>query len=339
MTSTFTDPAPRWTLEHLPMTRRAPSAAALIREGLSRPQKALPPLLLYDARGSALFEQICDLPEYYVTRTERALLARAAPEIAGRLSPEVTLGELGSGSSEKTALVIDALLAERRALRYLPVDISEAALREAAERLTRARPRLEVHGIVAEYRDGARRLAELYGGQHLTLFLGSNLGNFEQNEAQSFLRDIRRVMGPRDLLLLGVDMVKDRDVLERAYDDAQGVTAAFDLNLLAHLNARYGANFDLDAFRHRAVWVEDLRRIEMHLVSEKAQRVRIEAVDASFDFAAGEHIHTESSHKYTPESLDALTRAAGWSRVDRFVDDRGYFSLDVLAPAPDAEAN
>jgi len=315
------------------MTSRAPSSAELVREGLSRPAKTLPAMLFYDARGSALFEQICALPEYYVTRTERSILEACAPQIAGRLRHDVTLGELGSGSGEKTEIVIDALLETRPQLRYLPVDISEAATRDAAARLTASRPRLSVHGIVAEYRDGARRLAELYGGQHLLLFLGSNLGNFDPHEAQAFLRSLRDAMNPRDLLLMGVDLVKDVEVLERAYDDPQGVTAEFDLNMLRHVNRAFDADFDLEAFSHRAVFDPEACRIEMHLVSQREQTVRVGALDARFHFAEGEVLHTESSYKYTPERLDALTGAAGWTRVDRFTDDRGWFALDLLTPS------
>ena len=310
----------------------------LVAEGLGGPNKSLPPMLFYDARGSALFERICRLDAYYVTRTERAILARHAEALTHRLEPAVTVAELGSGSSEKTDLVLSALLASRARLRYVPVDISAAALEGAAERLVAKFPGLEVRGLCAEYQDGVRHLAQLDADQHLVLFLGSNIGNFDVEGATDFLAALGRAMRPQDRLLLGVDMVKDRATLELAYDDPEGVTAAFNLNMLSHLNHALGADFDVARFRHRAFFDEARSRVEMHLVSTRAQRVHVTALGRTFDFAEGETIHTESSCKYSPAALDALVAAGGWRTLERVTDERGYFSLGLLAPSPRGSA-
>lgn len=330
--STPVDAHPRITFERLPDAARNASLADMVEEGFGRSPKMLSPFLLYDERGSALFERICQLDAYYPTRTERALLERHAGDIARHVGSEVTVAELGSGSSEKTAIVLQRLLADRDKLLYVPVDISESALSDAAERLTSDLPKLEIHAIAAEYFDGVRRLEETFAGPHLTLFLGSNIGNFDPAEAHDFLRELRAAMGPQDYLLLGVDLVKDVGVLERAYDDEEGVTAEFNKNGLRHLNAALDADFDVDAFEHRAVFVPDKSRIEMHLVSTRAQTVTIGELDRRYAFEAGEHIHTESSHKYTEAALDALFAETGWRLAERFLDDRRYFSLNLLRP-------
>lgn len=325
-------------VQRLPAARRQATMAELVAQGLERSAKSLPPMLFYDARGSELFEQICRLEAYYVTRTERALLAEHADALTRRLEPAVTVAELGSGSSEKTDLVLEALLGTREHLRYVPVDISAAALEAAAERLVARFPRLEVRGLCAEYQDGVQHLARLDADQHLVLFLGSNIGNFEADEAAAFLNRLARAMRPQDRLLLGVDMVKDRAILERAYDDPEGVTAAFNLNMLAHLNHALGANFDLAAFRHEAFFNARASRVEMHLVSTKAQDVHVAALGRSFHFEEGESIHTENSHKYTPEALEGLIAAGGWRTLERVTDEAGAFSLCLLAPRPEVLA-
>lgn len=331
-------PCPASHVQRLPAAQRQASMAQLVAEGLRQPNKRLPPVLFYDARGSALFERICRLDAYYVTRTERALLAQHAAALVRRLHPAVTVAELGSGSSEKTDLVLEALLSTRARLRYVPVDISAAALEAAARRLTARFPALEVRGLAAEYQDGVRHLATLDADQHLVLFLGSNIGNFEVDGAERFLGELARAMRPQDRLLLGVDMAKDRATLERAYDDEEGVTAAFNLNMLAHINEALGADFDLEAFQHRAFFDPEASRVEMHLVSTRAQAVHVRALDETFHFAAGESIHTESSHKYTPEALARLVTAGGWRQVERVTDAAGAFSLCLLAPRREVEA-
>lgn len=324
---------PSWSIDRLAAADRRASMAELVVEGLSKENKTLPPLLFYDTRGSELFEAICKQPEYYVTRTERALLARHAPEIANRFGKDVSVGELGSGSSDKTTLVLDALRQERPELWYFPVDISESALVDAAERLTARDAGLRVHAMAAEYTDGVRQLARHFRTEHLTLFLGGNLGNFELPAASRFLADVRSVMRPGDRFLVGLDLIKDPEILERAYDDAAGVTAAFNKNALIHINRVLGGDFDLNAFRHRAVFKSERSRIEMHLVSTKAQEVRIDALDRVFSFKEGESIHTESSHKFTPERIDKLAQEAGWRVRERWVDASRLFSVNLLAPS------
>lgn len=291
--------------------------AAAICAGLSARPKSLPCRYFYDAEGSRLFEEICRQPEYYLTRAEREILVAHADEIAAR----PTLVEFGSGNAEKTRLLIAS--ARRR---YVPIDISPSAL--DVEALRRDFPGLSVEPIAAEYREGLRRLER--DGPMLVVFIGSNIGNFTRDEARGFLNGIAELMAPEDRLLLGVDLRKDPAVLEAAYDDAAGVTARFNLNLLARINRELGGTFDLDAFAHRATYDAVDGRVSMWLVSARAQRVRVGA-DA-FDFAAGEAIHTEDSYKYSSEEIDAVASAFRMER--RWFDAGGRFCLSLFEPAP-----
>lgn len=322
-----------WSIDRLPASDRKSTMAELVADGLSRTPKRLPPVLFYDARGSELFEAICALPEYYVTRTERALLERHASDIAAEFGPDVSVGELGSGSSDKTTMVLDALRRDRPTLWYFPLDISESALTDAAERLTARDAGLRVHAVAAEYSDGIRQLAQHFRTEHLTLFLGGNLGNFEREDASRFLTNVGAVARPGDRLLVGLDLVKDIATLERAYNDETGVTAEFNKNALVHINRVLGGNFDVNAFVHRAVFNPTRSRIEMHLVSSKAQTIRISAIERSFSFAEGESIHTESSHKFTTDGIDALAQEAGWRVRERWIDASRLFSVNLLAPS------
>ncbi len=271
-----------------------------VREGLSRSPKTLPCRFFYDDAGSALFERICALPEYYPTRTERAILEGSAPVMIAAAGNNIALIELGSGSSAKTRLLIEAALAWQPELHYVPIDISADFLRASAETLMREYDRLSVTAIAAEYSDGIAALPA-HDGPRLLLFLGSNIGNFNENEATQFLQRLRRAMQPDDRILIGVDLVKEGHILEAAYDDAAGVTAAFNKNLLARINRELGGRFALDQWEHRASFVEEASRIEMWLTSKKTQKVPIAALDSDFCFAEGEGIHTENSHKYTPD--------------------------------------
>ncbi|HWP35288.1 MAG TPA: L-histidine N(alpha)-methyltransferase [Thermodesulfobacteriota bacterium] len=331
--------APRTARRRLTLVERpsAGDSAAFARDvaaGLTRTPKRLPCRYFYDREGSLLFEEICRLPEYYLPRAEREILERRAPEIAALLPAGAALVELGSGSATKTRLLIEALLRRQGKLRYVPVDISRSVLEESARALLADHPRLAITAIAAEYEEGLEVLRRTPLGPKLLLWLGSNIGNLERPEAAAFLRRLRDLMAPADRLLVGVDLRKDRAVLERAYDDAQGVTARFNLNLLARINRELGGRFDLDAFRHRAVYDEAAGRVEMYLVSTRPQRVAIERLGLEVPFAAGEAIHTENSYKYAPDEIEALAAAAGLRLERLWLDDGQRFADVLLGPQP-----
>jgi dimethylhistidine N-methyltransferase len=306
-----------------------------VRAGLTATPKSLSCVYLYDQEGSRLFERITDLPEYYLTRAEREILTERAEEIASRLPDEVTLVELGSGSSTKTRLLIEAFLDRGGPLHYMPVDISRSMLVDSSRMLLEEYPDLEITAIAGEYALGLRRIKEEDAAM-LILWLGSNVGNFQPDEAAGFLRNVRRAMTIDDRLLMGVDLRKDKQTLERAYDDAQGVTAQFSLNLIARINRQLGGRFDLNRFRHRAVWKEDLGRVEIHIVSTRRQTVRIDRLDMFVEFAEGETIHTENSYKYTLQEIDTLAAGAGLAVKDTWLDSAGRFSVNLLAPVDGA---
>lgn len=301
-----------------------------VRRGLGTRPKCLPPKYFYDERGSRLFEQICRTPEYYPTRTEDALLARHALEIVEAVQPAEVV-ELGSGSSRKTIHLTEAC--ERLACHcvYRPVDVCAAMLEEAAARLIRAHPWLRVAALVGEYEPALASLPAAHGPR-LYAFLGGTLGNFTDDEALAFLRRLRRVMGRADALLVGVDRVKDTAVLNAAYNDAAGYTAAFNLNLLNVLNRELSADFRQQDFRHHAFFHRGRSRIEMHLVARRAQRVAIGALDLEVEFDDGESILTEISRKYTPEEITRLMHRAGLAVRRHFQPANGYYSLLLAVP-------
>jgi L-histidine N-alpha-methyltransferase len=326
-------PRPRYTLLETPLEHDAADFAGAVAAGLTRPDKRLPCRFLYDARGSLLFEAICRTPEYYVTRAEHEILAARASEIAERFERPITLAELGSGSARKTRLLIEAFLARHGALRYVPVDISRATLDESARVLLDRYAGLEVCAIASEYHEGLRLLRAQATGPKLVAWLGSNVGNFDRQAAAAFLRRVRAALGPRDRLLLGVDLRKERAVLEAAYDDAQGVTAGFTKNLLVRINRELGGRFDPQAFDHRARWLADEGKVEIRLVSRRAQRVAIRALGLAVAFARDETIHVEDSFKYSPAELDALLVASGLCGEASWLDAGGRFCLALCAPA------
>ena len=307
----------------------------LLREtvlrGLRASPKSLPPRLFYDHEGSEIFEAITGLPEYYPTRTEQAILDAHAGEIVAAAGAGMTLVEFGSGSSRKTRVLIEAALERQGALHYVPIDISRAFLRESAESLLAEYAGLTVAALAGEYFDAARAVPPA-DGPRLVLFLGSNVGNLSRDDAVEFLCRVREGMRPHDRMLVGADMVKAPDVLRAAYNDSQGVTARFNLNVLDRLNRELGARFDLAAFRHDAPWNEAAQRIEMHLVSLGDQSVRIDDLDAEVAFADGEAIVTEWSQKYTPESFAALCAPAGLEIAQTWTDARGWFTENLLRP-------
>ncbi|TCZ51099.1 L-histidine N(alpha)-methyltransferase [Roseicella aquatilis] len=302
--------------------------AALIADalaGLSAARKTLPCKWLYDAEGARLFEAITRLPEYYPTRTETGILTGQAEAIAAAVGPGAAVVEFGPGDGAKAALLLAGL---RAPAAYVPVDIAPEWLEAAASRVAAARPGLPVLPVVADFTQGFALPQRLGAAPRLGFFPGSTIGNFEPAEATGFLRRLRATLGTGSRLLLGADLVKEVAVLEAAYDDAAGVTAAFNLNLLHRLNREAGAEFDPAGFRHRAVWNAALERIEMHLVSCHAQRVRL--AGREIRFAEGETIHTESSHKYRPERLRALAAAAGWQVAATWMDPDRLFSVWLL---------
>jgi L-histidine Nalpha-methyltransferase len=303
-----------------------------VRVGLTAARKWLSCHYLYDAEGSQLFEEICALPEYYLTRTERQILAERAAEIAGLFPGPIALVELGSGSAAKTRLLIEAFLERHRCLRYVPVDISPSILEDSSLALLEEYPRLEIVAVAAEYADGLAHLRAVTERPKLILWLGSNVGNLDRPQAAAFLRQVRRTMTGRDRLLLGIDLRKDRTTLERAYDDASGVTARFNMNLLSRINEELGGQFNLASFRHRAIFNEEMGRVEMHLESLCDQRVRIEALELEVPFAAGETIHTENSYKYSLAEIGWLCEVSRFRLERQWLDEEGRFSVNLLAP-------
>ncbi len=303
--------------------------AAAVSEGLLSRPKWLPSWLFYDAAGSRLFDQITELPEYYVTRTERAILADRAEEIVRRAAggEALRIVELGAGSCDKTRLLLRAAVDRQDTVIYEPVDVSASALTEAQERIEDEIPGVLVCPRVLDYTRDFSLEAPCPGERRLVLYIGSSIGNFEPDEAQRLLETVRAALFPGDALLLGVDMVKDRDTLLRAYDDAAGVTAAFNRNILARINRELGADFDPEAFRHRAVWNRWRSRIEMHLGNLLPQTVKIPALDLRLEFEAGETIHTENSYKYKPGQAEAMLRAAGFAPEETWTDEKGWFSV------------
>ena len=300
-----------------------------VLEGLSRPRKAIPCRFLYDERGSALFDAICEVDEYYPTRTETRILRSHAADIARRLGTHAQLIELGSGSSIKVRILLEAMT---RPAAYVAVDISREHLRRAAETLALDFPDVDVAAVCADY-SAPFPLPELpAAGRRMAFFPGSTIGNLEPDEAVSFLRSWARRLGPDAAMLVGVDLKKDREILDAAYDDAQGVTAAFSLNLLARANRELGADFDLDAFAHKARYSPERGRVEIHIVSLADQRVRIAGHD--FAFAAGEPIQTEHSYKYAVDEFQDLARRAGFEPGEVYLDEARLFSVHYLTTPP-----
>ncbi|MGW3730991.1 L-histidine N(alpha)-methyltransferase [Streptomyces sp. NPDC000851] len=311
------------------LTRTLPEDAtdaalrADVQQGLTSTPKTLPPKWFYDAHGSDLFEQITELPEYYPTRAEREILIARSAEIAAAAHAR-TLVELGSGSSDKTRHLIDALTGLHT---YVPVDVSESALTQAGQALVAERPGLSVHALIADFT--ARLELPDTPGPRLLAFLGGTIGNLLPAERAAFLASIRALLSPGDNLLLGTDLVKDEQVLVRAYDDAAGVTAAFNKNVLAVVNRELGADFDPGAFDHVALWDTADEWIEMRLRSRTHQTVKVPALDLAVDFAAGEELRTEVSAKFRKEGVHAELAAVGLELTHWWTDSEGRFALSL----------
>lgn len=298
---------------------------AAVLAGLSRPQKEIPAKFFYDAAGSRLFEAICRLEEYYPTRTETAILATASAAIAAEVPAGAVVIEPGSGASAKIRLLLDAL---ERPRAYVPVEIARAPLLQAAAALARAYPDVLVIPVCADFVDGLRLPADLPAGHRVVFFPGSTIGNLHPPDAVELMRRIGGVVGPGGHLLIGVDLEKDPLILRRAYDDAAGVTAAFNRNLLVRINRELSGGFDPALFDHRARYDPVRRRIEMHLVSTRDQVVPV--AGARIRFRRGESIHTENSYKYSLSAFRAVVAAAGFVRIEAWVDPAGLFSVQLL---------
>jgi len=303
--------------------------ASSVYEGLLSNPKWLPSWLFYDSAGSRLFEEITRIPEYYVTRTERAILEARASEIVTRAAGQnaLRLVELGAGSAEKTRLLLSAAVERQDTVFYEPVDVSASALIEAQMRIEEEIPGVLVCPRVEDYTHNLELDTTLPTERRLVLYIGSSIGNFEPGESLLLLERVRAALDPGDCLLLGVDLVKGEVVLEAAYDDAAGVTAAFNRNVLVRLNRELDADFHLENFAHRAIWNGEKSRMEMHLVSETKQTVWLPAIDLRVNFEAGESIHTENSYKYRPGDAEALMAKAGFIHETTWTDERGWFAV------------
>ena len=300
-----------------------------VLDGLTRPFKELPPKHFYDSRGSELFERICALPDYYPTRTELAILRGRAGEIVADAGEPAELVELGCGSTVKARLLLDAMMSNRTAVRYVPVDVSERVVLEAAEALTAVYPSLQVHGVVGDFERHLDRVPGPKGFGRLVAFLGGTIGNFPPGSRRRMLRDIAQLLGPEDHVVLGTDLVKDPEVIEAAYDDPDGVTAEFNRNVLHVMNRELGANFEPGAFDHVAFFDRRREWVEMRLRAQRPCTVRIADLDLDVEFAAGEELRTEISAKFTRDRLDGDYAAAGLELRGWYTDPDELFAVTL----------
>ena len=322
----------RFTLAHVPAQRA--TFADDVRSGLMASPKLLLPQYFYDALGSALFGAICELPEYYVTRAETEIFRSCSREIASELGAGVRLIELGSGNARKTRILFDAILAGQESFDYIGIDIDPSVVASLQRDLSRQYPRIRMTPVAGDFFDIDKTLGPVVSGgdgiRSVVLFIGSTIGNLGPSEADAMLARIRRFLREGDGLFLGTELIKAQGVLEDAYDDPTGVTSAFNLNMLGRMNRELGTNFDLRSFRHRAFYNEQLRRIEMHIVSNKAQLVRIDALGWSAGFAEGETIHTENSYKFDEASIASLAERTGFRVQRTWMDSKRYFADTLL---------
>jgi L-histidine N-alpha-methyltransferase len=303
------------------------SLAEDVLDGLTRPFKELPPKHFYDARGAELFDRICELPEYYPTRAERAILEQHAHELSA-LTGAAELVELGSGTAAKTRVLLDALHAAGTLVRYIPVDVTESMVRECAAELTGEYPGLRVHGVIGDFERHLDQVPSAIGPR-IVAFLGGTIGNFPPGSRRRVLREIARLLGPEDYLLMGTDLVKDPEILEAAYDDAQGVTAEFNRNVLRVLNRELGADFEPEDFEHVALFDREHEWIEMRLRARREHTTLVRDLDLAVHFDAGEEMRTEISAKFTPERLEGDLSAAGMELIRWFTDPEELFALTL----------
>jgi L-histidine N-alpha-methyltransferase len=329
--------APRFVIHQSVSQSNSDRFANDVGLGLTEDPKSLSPKYFYDALGSQLFEAICLLPEYYLTRAETEIFQSHAAEIIAQMqapsAPSAPVGivELGSGSSIKTRLLIEAILARQDRLHYRPIDISATILEQSASKLLGDYPNLYITANVSDYTAGLSSIARRDGERVLVLFLGSNIGNYMPDEGRSLLTQIRRALRPGDGLLLGADLKKSPAIIEPAYNDVLGVTAAFNLNLLLRINRELDADFDPARFEHRAIYNEREGRVEIFIRSRAAQSVRINKVGLQVDFREGEMIHTENSYKYDPAQLEALAKETGFKPLRSWFDSEKRFSCNLWA--------
>jgi L-histidine N-alpha-methyltransferase len=307
------------------------SLADDVRKGLDSEPKELPPKYFYDERGSRLFEQITQLPEYYPTRAEQEILDQVGREIVGTVDPD-ELVELGPGSARKTHALLDPMLEDGTCKTYVPVDVSESAVRQIAARLARSYETLQIHGVVGDFEQDLERLRQ-NSRRRLIAFLGGTIGNLDRGERRDFLRRMRAVIGPHDRLLIGADLVKDTDRLEAAYNDSAGITAEFNRNVLHVINAHLNADFDPSRFAHVAFYDERERRIEMRLRAREAHAVNVGELGMDVSFERGEEIRTEISCKFTRNALKREYEAAGLDLLSWHTDEEDLFALSLAAPA------
>ena len=319
----------RLTLIEGPANHIERSFAQAVKEGLSLTQKAVPSRYFYDQRGSELFEEITELPEYYLTRAEQSILELSSLEIVRSLDTPLSIVEFGGGSSKKTRLLIEAALRSQPVLSYTTLDISAEFIQGASKQLLETYPELRVTAIAAEYFAGIGLLPDA-ALPNLLLFMGSNIGNFEDAEAASFLTAVSNRMDTRDGFLLGFDLAKDPSIIEPAYNDSKGITAAFNKNLLVRINRELGGHFDLASFDHKAPYLPELGRVEMRLESKKRQTVAIDGLELNVNFEEGEYIHTENSRKFSERNLNELIRLAGLEVDNCWFDSKGWFGLFIL---------
>ena len=299
-----------------------------VMNGLMARRKTLPCKLFYDDRGSALFEEITRLPEYYLTRIELEILRDRGKEIALAAGSPVSIMELGAGTATKTGTLVRAFARRQMRVKYFPVDISPAALAEAKKRIRDECPRVVIGPVIADFSNGFGFLQNI-PGRKIVLYLGSSIGNFDWHAATAMLRKVRDRLNSGDALLLGTDMVKSPEILVPAYNDAQGVTAEFDKNILVRLNREFDADFDLDSFRHVAEWNPLRSRMEIYLESTRAQAVTLRTRGLIVKFAAGERIHTENSYKYTEQMVETMLCVSGFKLEKTWYDRRRWFGLHL----------
>jgi L-histidine Nalpha-methyltransferase len=297
-----------------------------IIQGLSKTSKTLPPKYFYDDRGSQLFEEICQLPEYYPTRTEAAILSQYADEIA-QITGSCELVELGSGSSTKTRLLLDAYHTRADDWRYLPIDISGGILKTSVLELQEKYPDFFIQGLLGTYEQALAHLASNSLRSRMIFFLGSSLGNFTPHESQQFLSQISHALKPGDYFLLGIDLQKPKDILEAAYNDSQGVTAAFNLNMLSHLNWRFQGNFDINLFIHQAIYNLADTQIEMYLHCQESHLVSLDTLNLNVEFQAGESILTEISRKFDLANMQKQLQSQGMKTLKTWTDSQRWFGL------------
>jgi L-histidine Nalpha-methyltransferase len=307
-----------------------PAYAEEVIRGLASRQKTLPCKLFYDDRGSQLFEEITRLPEYYLTRTELGILQDYSQEMALAVGAPISVVELGAGTATKTGVLLRALARRQIRTRYFPVDISPAALSDAKKRIAEECPNAWIRPVIVDFADGFHFLREI-PGRKLVLYLGSSIGNFDWNDAIAMLRRVREQLSAGDLMLLGTDMVKDKSILVPAYDDAQGVTAEFNKNILARLNRELDANFDLDSFHHVAEWNPAQSRMEIYIESAREQSVLLRSLRRNIHFRAGERIHTENSHKYSLNAVEQMLCVSGFKLEKTWFDQRQWFGLHLAS--------